>query len=81
MAIVTAPEDQRKRIWATHATWLLIPSRSFLLLAVLSISLRPGKEFRHRRTHPRQISFEHWKLALGIPTLPPTAPSSTPRSR
>jgi maltose/maltodextrin transport system permease protein len=37
----------------------------FPLLAIISISLRPGN-FATGSLIPEQISFEHWKLALGI---------------
>jgi maltose/maltodextrin transport system permease protein len=36
------------------------------LLAIFSISLRPGN-FSTGSLIPSEISFEHWKLALGIP--------------
>ena len=68
MAIVQS-RDQRKRIWAAHVfLWLLIAITLFPLLAVLSISLRPGN-FATGELIPSQISFEHWKLALGIPHI------------
>ncbi|MCK7500387.1 MAG: hypothetical protein MZW92_66445 [Comamonadaceae bacterium] len=38
----------------------------FPLLAIVSISLRPGN-FATGSLIPEQISFEHWQLALGIP--------------
>ena len=70
MAIVTG-KSQRWRIWAAHAgLWLLIAITLFPLLAVISISLRPGN-FSTGSLIPSEISFEHWKLALGIGyTLP-----------
>lgn len=40
----------------------------FPLLMVVSISLRPGN-FATGDIIPRQISLDHWKLALGIPYL------------
>ncbi len=38
----------------------------FPLLMIVSISLRPGN-FATGEIIPRQVSLEHWKLALGIP--------------
>lgn len=65
MAIVTG-RRQRWRIIAAHAgLWLLIAVTLFPLLAVISISLRPGN-FSSGSLIPREISLEHWKLALGI---------------
>ncbi|HEX5682391.1 MAG TPA: maltose ABC transporter permease MalG [Ideonella sp.] len=65
MAIVTG-RSQRWRILAAHAgLWLLIAVTLFPLLAVVSISLRPGN-FATGSLIPTQISLEHWKLALGI---------------
>lgn len=70
MAIVTG-KNQRWRVWAAHGgLWLLIAVTLFPLLAVISISLRPGN-FSTGSLIPTEISFEHWKLALGIGyTLP-----------
>ena len=70
MAIVTG-KSQRWRVWAAHGgLWLLIAITLFPLLAVISISLRPGN-FSTGSLIPSEISFEHWKLALGIGyTLP-----------
>ena len=70
MAIV-AGKSQRWRVWAAHGgLWLLIAVTLFPLLAVISISLRPGN-FSTGSLIPTEISFEHWKLALGIGyTLP-----------
>ncbi|HEX4858173.1 MAG TPA: maltose ABC transporter permease MalG [Usitatibacteraceae bacterium] len=65
MAIVQS-RHQKKRVWAAHLfLWVLIAITLFPLLAVLSISLRPGN-FATGELIPSQISFEHWKLALGI---------------
>ena len=65
MAIVTG-KSQRWRVIAAHAgLWLLIAVTLFPLLAVVSISLRPGN-FGSGSLIPREISLEHWKLALGI---------------
>ena len=66
MAIVTG-KRQRIRVWATQvALWALIALTLMPLLAVLSISLRPGN-FATGDIIPRDITFEHWALALGIP--------------
>jgi maltose/maltodextrin transport system permease protein len=66
MAIVTS-KNQRWRIAAAHAgLWVLIAITLFPLLAVISISLRPGN-FSTGSLIPDHISLEHWKLALGIP--------------
>ncbi|WP_374567161.1 maltose ABC transporter permease MalG [Ideonella sp.] len=65
MAIVTG-KRQRWRLLAAHAgLWALIAITLFPLLAVVSISLRPGN-FATGSLIPTQISLEHWKLALGI---------------
>jgi maltose/maltodextrin transport system permease protein len=66
MPIVTG-RRQRWRVLAAHAgLWLLIAVTLFPLLAVVSISLRPGN-FATGSLIPSTISFEHWQLALGIP--------------
>jgi maltose/maltodextrin transport system permease protein len=68
MAIVQS-RHQKKRVWAAHIfLWVLLAITLFPLLAVLSISLRPGN-FATGELIPSQISFEHWKLALGIPHI------------
>jgi len=65
MPIVTG-KRQRWRLLAAHAgLWLLIGITLFPLLAVVSISLRPGN-FSTGSLIPAHISLEHWKLALGI---------------
>ena len=65
MAIVTG-KNQRWRITGAHvALWILIAITMFPLLAVLSISLRPGN-FSTGSLIPSEISLEHWKLALGF---------------
>jgi maltose/maltodextrin transport system permease protein len=64
MAIVTGKKS-RWRIWAAHvALCILIAITLFPLLAVISISLRPGN-FSTGSLIPAEISFEHWQLALG----------------
>jgi maltose/maltodextrin transport system permease protein len=73
MAIVT-DSKQRWRVTAAHvALWALIAITLFPLLAVISISLRPGN-FSTGSLIPAEISLEHWKLALGIGY---TAPDGT----
>ncbi len=65
MAIVTS-KNQRWRLLAAHVfLWALIAITIFPLLAVVSISLRPGN-FSTGTLIPTEISFEHWKLALGM---------------
>lgn len=65
MAIVTG-KSQRWRVTGAHlALWILIAITMFPLLAVLSISLRPGN-FSTGSLIPTNISLEHWKLALGF---------------
>lgn len=63
--IVPAP-SQRWRLRLTHlALWALLALTLFPLLAVVSISLRPGN-FATGALIPSEISLEHWKLALGL---------------
>jgi maltose/maltodextrin transport system permease protein len=70
MAIVTG-KGQRWRVWAAHlGLWVLLAFTLFPLLAVISISLRPGN-FATGSLIPTTISFEHWQLALGIPVKQP----------
>jgi maltose/maltodextrin transport system permease protein len=65
MAIVTG-KKQRWRVAAAHLSlWALIAITLFPLLAVISISLRPGN-FAIGSLIPTEISLEHWKLALGM---------------
>lgn len=65
MPIVTG-KKQHKRVIAAHVfLWLLIAIMVFPLLAIISISLRPGN-FASGSLIPTHISFEHWKLALGF---------------
>lgn len=64
---VVVGRRNRLRVIAAHAfLWLLLAATLFPLLAVLSISLRPGN-FATGSLIPSTISFEHWQLALGIP--------------
>lgn len=70
MAIVTG-KSQRWRVIGAHAfLWVLLAFTLFPLLAVVSISLRPGN-FATGSLIPTTISFEHWQLALGIPYTQP----------
>jgi maltose/maltodextrin transport system permease protein len=65
MAIVVG-KSHRARAVAAHGFFLVFLSFTlFPLLMVISISLRPGN-FASGPLIPDQISFEHWKLALGI---------------
>ncbi|MEX0445651.1 maltose ABC transporter permease MalG [Xenorhabdus sp. SGI246] len=65
MAMVQ-PKSQRWRVWATHILMLtFIALILFPLLMVIAISLRPGN-FATGSLIPDTISWEHWKLALGI---------------
>ena len=65
MAIVTG-KRQRWRVVAAHVGLIaLIAITIFPLLAIVSISLRPGN-FSTGSLIPTTISLEHWKLALGI---------------
>ena len=65
MAVVTGA-SQRWRVLAAHAGLIaLILVTCFPLLAIVSISLRPGN-FSTGSLIPEHISLEHWKLALGI---------------
>ena len=64
---IVSGKSQRWRVWAAHALLCtLLAFTLFPLLAVISISLRPGN-FATGSIIPTQISFEHWQLALGIP--------------
>lgn len=65
MALVVG-KNQRWRVLAAQVfLWALIAITLFPLLAIISISLRPGN-FATGSLIPAEISFEHWKLALGI---------------
>jgi maltose/maltodextrin transport system permease protein len=65
MAMVTGKKE-RWRILAAHAGLItLVALTMFPLLMIVSISLRPGN-FATGDIIPREISFEHWLLALGI---------------
>ncbi|HET9977603.1 MAG TPA: maltose ABC transporter permease MalG [Burkholderiaceae bacterium] len=65
MALVVG-KNQRWRIRAAQVSlWVLIALTLFPLLAIISISLRPGN-FATGSLIPAEISLDHWKLALGI---------------
>lgn len=66
MPIVTG-KSQRLRLLGAHVFLVVLVGLTvFPLLAIISISLRPGN-FATGSLIPEQISLEHWKLALGIP--------------
>lgn len=68
MAIVLK-SSHRWRVWLTHLVLLgFIALTMWPFLMILSISLRPGN-FAGGSLIPSSISFEHWKLALGISYL------------
>lgn len=70
MAIVTG-KSHRWRVRALHlGLWALIALTLFPLLAVVSISLRPGN-FATGTLIPSTISWEHWQLALGMAVTRP----------
>ena len=65
MAVVVG-KSEKWRILAAHAGVIaFIALIMFPLLAIISISLRPGN-FATGSLIPSDISLEHWKLALGI---------------
>ena len=77
MAIVTG-NKQRWRVLAAHAgLWILLALTLFPLLAVLSISLRPGN-YATGSLIPASISLEHWQLALGMAYTAPDGSVTQP---
>jgi maltose/maltodextrin transport system permease protein len=65
MAIVVS-KSQRWREFAAHGfLWAFLIFTLFPLAIVISISLRPGN-YAAGAIIPEHISFEHWKLALGM---------------
>ena len=65
MAMVQ-PKSQKLRLLATHLGLLIfIAAIMFPLLMVIAISLRSGN-FATGSLIPDEISWEHWKLALGF---------------
>jgi maltose/maltodextrin transport system permease protein len=68
MAIVLK-KSHRWRVLLAHAALLaFVAITVFPFLMILSISLRPGN-FAGGHLIPTHISFDHWKLALGISYL------------
>jgi maltose/maltodextrin transport system permease protein len=77
MAIVIE-RSQRWRVWALHAFLIAFIAASLLpFLMIVSISLRPGN-FAGGRLIPEAISFEHWRLALGLTVTGPDGQVVTP---
>ncbi|QPB42724.1 maltose ABC transporter permease MalG [Rodentibacter haemolyticus] len=77
MAIVQ-PKSMRYRLWATHAVLILFISLiMFPLLMVIGISLRPGN-LALGDLIPSEISWEHWKLALGFDVIHPDGSVTPP---
>ncbi|HLO93669.1 MAG TPA: maltose ABC transporter permease MalG, partial [Burkholderiaceae bacterium] len=66
MAIVRGKQARWRTVAAHALLWAFLALTLFPLLAVVSISLRPGN-FATGSLIPTEISLEHWKLALGIP--------------
>ena len=65
MAMVQ-PKSQKARLFITHLLLLLfIAAIMSPLLMVVAISLRQGN-FATGSLIPEQISWDHWKLALGF---------------
>lgn len=59
-------KSHRWRVWLAHTGLLSFVALTALpFLMIFSISLRPGN-FAGGSLIPQEISFEHWKLALGI---------------
>ena len=65
MAIVVGRRVRVRLLWAHLGLIAFVALTVFPLLAIISISLRPGN-FATGSLIPSQISFDHWKLALGI---------------
>lgn len=62
------PARNRIRILLAHALlWVVIALVMFPFLMVVSISLREGN-FALGSVLPKNLSLEHWKFVLGIPT-------------
>ncbi len=76
--MIVTGKSQRWRVFAAHAAlWLLLAFTLFPLLAVISISLRPGN-FSTGSLIPSTITPEHWQLALGIPVKQPDGSITQP---
>lgn len=77
MAMVR-PKSMRYRLWATHLGLILFLCLIlFPLLMIIGISLRPGN-LAIGEIIPKEISWEHWSLALGIPFTNADGSISTP---
>ena len=77
MAIVI-DKNQRWRVFAAHAFLIsLCLAVLFPLVMVVAISLRPGN-FATGKLFPDTISFEHWRFALGLPSMGPDGTMVTP---
>ncbi|GAB2951225.1 maltose ABC transporter permease MalG [Hafnia psychrotolerans] len=60
------PQSQKVRLFVTHLLLLcFVALILFPLLMVFAISLRPGN-FATGSIIPSQVSWDHWKLALGM---------------
>jgi maltose/maltodextrin transport system permease protein len=77
MALVTGKQGKWQKFLAHAFLWGFLAITLFPLLAVVSISLRPGN-FATGSLIPTQISFEHWQLALGIPFVAPDGTVTQP---
>jgi maltose/maltodextrin transport system permease protein len=63
---IVVSKSQRWRVLAAHGFLIVfLVFTLFPLAMVVSISLRPGN-FASGSLIPEQISFEHWRLALGM---------------
>jgi maltose/maltodextrin transport system permease protein len=69
MAIVSGTQQRWRKALAHTLLCMLLILTLFPLLAIISISLRPGNFSTGGSLIPSQISFEHWKLALGMPAV------------
>jgi maltose/maltodextrin transport system permease protein len=70
MAIVVT-KSQRWRVWAAHLFLIILCAAViFPFLLTISISLRPGN-FATGKIIPTSISWEHWRFALGLPSMGP----------
>lgn len=64
--MIVSGKSHRWRVLGAHGFLIVFLTLTlFPLLLVISISLRPGN-FAEGSLIPDHISFEHWKLALGI---------------
>src|SRR3954471_17810785 len=63
---IVASKSHRWRVFAAHGFLVVfLLFTLFPLAMVISISLRPGN-FASGSLLPEHISWEHWKLALGL---------------